>query len=87
MKKITLGIVLLGLCLSMQAQDDQYRNTLSLDFYGPIVSAGLLLLPNRPAPNSFAFIPSLEYRRAIGERMAWRLDFDYHPLRNTEQGV
>lgn len=86
MKRITLSIVLIGLCLSMQAQDDQYRNTLSLDFSGPILATVSLFTPT-PPPGTFAFLPSLEYRRAFGERMAWRASFVYQPLSSTTRGV
>ncbi|MEL6842193.1 MAG: hypothetical protein AAFP02_03180 [Bacteroidota bacterium] len=86
MKRISLSIVLLALCLSMTAQDKQYRNTLSLDFSGPAFAVAGLLFPGQ-ARGPFAFVPRLEYRRAFGERMAWRLSFDYHPLSSTTIGL
>ncbi|MEL6842192.1 MAG: hypothetical protein AAFP02_03175 [Bacteroidota bacterium] len=76
MKKITLSIVLFGLCFSLSAQDKAFRNSLSLNFVSAFTNIGVSMPVNPPARMMF---PGLEYRYEYGERLSLRAGLDYRP--------
>ncbi len=81
MKKTILSICLLGLFLSLSAQDKVFRHNLSINFASSFRNIGVVT-PIEP-PSQFVF-PGLEYRYEYSERLSMRAGLDYLPLTSYE---
>ncbi len=84
MKRTILGICLLGLFLSLTAQDKAFHNSLSLNFAGVIRNSGADF-PFQPLTRSW--VPGIEYRFDYGKRLSLRAGLDYQPLVGFGVGV
>lgn len=77
MKRMILGICLLGLFMRLTAQDKAFRNSVSLNFRNITSNIGADF-PYRPAAR--LWIPGIEGRFDYGKQSSLRLGFDYQPL-------
>lgn len=77
MKRTILSICLLGLFLSLTAQDQAFHNSLSLNFAGAARNGGDVLPIQPPAR---LWVPGIEYRFDYSKQFTFRAGLDYQPL-------